>query len=172
MIGEPVRRQPPNRRPKRPLAMLRRRAASGRHPKRCQRMTNDPCPRECPSGSQRRLTNLFVSRHPHLCQVRGLLPWRALRGMWYPGRSERGARLGDSWAGRGEQVRGVSLDDYCSTTSRRQSPCRLLAVRPMNKDKDVPAGPREAEVRTHARRSSHPTDCRGTGHPPCKLCPL
>src|SRR5215208_7071624 len=122
MIGEPARRQPVNRRAKRPPAMLRRRPASGRHPKRWQRLTTDPCPRECPNGSQRRL-----------CQVRGLLPWRALRGNWYPGRTERGERLGDSWAGRGEQVRRVSLDDYCSTTSRRQSPCRLLAVRPMNK---------------------------------------
>jgi hypothetical protein len=35
------------------------------------------------------------------------------------GQSERGERLGESWEGRGEQVRGVSLDDYCSTTSRR-----------------------------------------------------
>jgi hypothetical protein len=34
------------------------------------------------------------------------------------GQSERGECLGESWEGRGEQVRGVGLDDYCSTTSR------------------------------------------------------
>jgi hypothetical protein len=50
-------------------AMLRRRAASGRHPKRCQRVMNDPCPRECPNGSQRRPTSRFVSRRPSLCHV-------------------------------------------------------------------------------------------------------
>jgi hypothetical protein len=47
--GESARWQPPNR-----------------HPKR-----HDPCSRESPNGSQRRLTSRLVSRRPYLCQGGG-----------------------------------------------------------------------------------------------------
>jgi|SRR5215207_11631117 len=105
-------------------AILRRRVARGRHPKRCQRLRNDSCPRECPNGSRHRLTSWFVSRCPRLFHVRA-----PFHGKPYGG---RGIRAGLSAGNALERVEPLAASRYAGLVWMATVASRVGGNRPVD----------------------------------------